>query len=140
MDIQNFKCILIIDQQLSTGMKTNVASILSISVGNKLGRMIGPDLIDSSGVVHPGLTQLPIPVLGASAAEISSIRQDFIERKDEADVWIGFSTLAQQAHTYEDYTTNLQAVDAKEIVYLGIALFGNKKKVNKATKGLSLIS
>ena len=140
MDFNNLKCVLIIDKHIDTGTKTNVASILSISIGDKIKGLVGPDLIDSSGIVHSGLTRLPIPVLGASTEEISQIRQNFIAQQQENDFWVDFSTFAQQARTYEEYMARIQTAGSDEIIYLGIALFGCRKKINRATKGLSLIS
>ncbi|SEI69786.1 hypothetical protein SAMN04487995_1761 [Dyadobacter koreensis] len=140
MDFNNLKCVLIIDKHIDTGSKTNVASILSISIGDKIKGLVGPDLIDSSGIVHSGLTRLPIPVLGATTEEIIRIRQNFIQQREENDLWVDFSTSAQQARTYEEYMASMQRADPDKIIYLGIALFSFRKKINRATKGLSLIS
>jgi len=140
MNYQNIKCVLIIDQSLNTGIIANVASILSITIGEKIKELVGPDITDKAGVIHAGLTQIPIPVLGAAQSEISNIRNEFISNPPEQAFFADFSTLAQMARTYEDYTLNLQSASPDEILYLGIALFGDRKAVNKATKGLSLIS
>ncbi len=140
MNPQENKCVLIIDNALSTGIKANVASVLSITIGDKIKGIVGADITDSSGTIHPGLTQLPIPVLGASADAISSIRNTFIQGNVENGFLVDFSSFAQQARTYEEYQSNIQLAEVQDIVYLGIALFADKKTINKATKGLALIS
>lgn len=139
MDLSNKKCVIIIDNALNLGTIANVASVLSITIGNKVAQLVGPDVVDRDGVVHLGLTQLPIPVLGASAVEIASIRKSFLEVKIEDDLLVDFSSFAQQAKTYDAYTESIQTADTSEIIYLGIALIGDKKVINKSTKGLALI-
>lgn len=139
MDLTNKKCVIIIDSALNLGTIANVASILAMTIGKKVPQLIGPDVVDSDGVVHLGITQLPIPVLGASAVEIASIRKSFLEVKIEDDLLVDFSSFAQQAKTYDAYAEDIQTADTSEIIYLGIAIVADKKSTNKSTKGLSLI-
>jgi hypothetical protein len=140
MNSQENKCVLIIDHALCTGVIANVAGILSITIGDKIKGIVGPDVTDRNGVIHPGLTQLPIPVLGATGDAITAIRNTFIEGSVENSFLVDFSSFAQQARTYEEYQSNIQLAEVQDIIYLGIALFADKKTINKATKGLALIS
>lgn len=133
------KCILIIDQSLSTGVIANVSAVLAMSVGRKMNGLIGDDIIDRDGTLHRGLTQLPIPILGASSVQISEIRQSVVSEVNNDMILFDFNNFAQQARTYEEYTSYLQSGDVGDIVYLGIAIYGDKKRVNKVTKGLTLI-
>jgi hypothetical protein len=139
MNTQTHKCVLVIDQALNSGTTANVAAILSMSLGNKLTGLIGPDITDRNGHLHPGLTQLPIPVLGASSTQLKEIRQSILTGTPAHVFIVDFNNFAQQAKTYEEYTTYMESVDPKDIIYMGIGLYGDKKTINKATKGLKLV-
>lgn len=133
------KCVLIIDETLSEGVVANVAAILSISVGNGVKGLVGNDIVDGMGTTHSGLTQLPIPVLGATAERLKDIRQKLtMDGMGNIRVF-DFNNFSQQAHTYDEYISLLQTSGADDITYYGIALYGEGKQVNKATKGLALI-
>ncbi|MFW0717427.1 DUF2000 domain-containing protein [Pedobacter sp. N23S346] len=139
MDIDQKKCVIIIDSSLPKGVAANVASILSISIGHKVQGIVGHDIVDKDGITHQGLTRLPIPILGATPEEIISIREKFLNLDAEDKYIFDFSTLAQQARTYEEYQESIAIAGGKEIIYLGIALIAGKNAINKTTKGLSLI-
>ncbi len=133
------KCVLIIDQSLPTGVIANVSAVLAMSVGKEINGLVGEDILDKDGTLHRGLTQLPIPVLGATSLQISKIRQIVISETDNDTILFDFNNFAQQARTYHEYTSYMQSVDTEEISYLGLAVYGDKKKINKTTKGLTLI-
>jgi hypothetical protein len=139
MNTKDYKCVLIIDETLNVGTISNVAAVLSISIGSKITSLIGPDVIDRSEVLHPGLTKLPIPVLGATSVQLNDIRNNILSMCLEDMLLFDFNNFAQQAKTYEEYISGLQSAEPADIVYMGIGLYGKKKFVNIATQGLKLI-
>ncbi|HEX9503427.1 MAG TPA: DUF2000 domain-containing protein [Patescibacteria group bacterium] len=139
MDLTNKKCVLIINEELPAGIIANIASVLSITLGDKIRGLVGPDVTDRQGSLHPGLTQLPIPVLGAPASDIKSLRESFKTKEGDSNFIADFTTFAGMAKTYEEYSSALESADAQEINYLGIAVLSDKKTLNRLTKGLSLI-
>lgn len=140
MNPQTHKCVLIIDRSLNGGVIANIAAVLSMSIGKKLNGLIGPDIMDGNGECHHGLTQLPVPVLSATSLQLKEIRRQFLSENSGTSFLVDFNNYAQQARTYEEYTALLQSAHPEEIVYLGIALYGDKKIVNRQTKGLHLIN
>ncbi len=139
MDLENKKCVLVIDNTLHLGVVANVASILSITIGSKISGLIGPDVADASGSVHPGLTQLPIPVLGATSEEIRLLRSEYLSVKGDNDFIVDFTGFAAKAKTYDQYAASLQVASGLDITYYGIGLLTDKKTVNKITRKLNLI-
>jgi len=133
------KCVLIIDYTQSTGIIANIASVLSISLGKSIKDIVSYDVYDKQGGKHPGITQLPIPVLGASRKTIKEIRQSLLLKDYEELVLIDFSTIAQQSKTYEEYESSILNTEEKDIDYIGIGIYGEKKIINKVTGSLSLI-
>ncbi|WP_307450428.1 MULTISPECIES: DUF2000 domain-containing protein [Chryseobacterium] len=133
------KCVLIIDHTQPTGIIANTASVLSITLGKCTENIIGHDVYDRQGEKHPGITQIPIPILGATADKIKEIRKNILSLPIEDMVVVDFSDIAQQSKTYDHYESTMLMADENHIRYIGIALYGDKKIINKATGNLSLI-
>ncbi len=139
MNLSEKKCVLIINKDLPAGVVANIASVLSITLGHKIKDLVGPDIRDKRGSLHPGLTQLPIPVLGAAADQVKMLREK-IAAPENIDTFIAdFTTFAGKARTYHEYTRALTDADEKDIEYQGIAVFSDRKTLNKITNGLSLL-
>ena len=55
MDLQNEKCVMVIDENLPTGIIANTAAILGITLGKKRPYVVGCDVEDQSGGGHLGI-------------------------------------------------------------------------------------
>lgn len=131
------KCVMVLDEELPAGLLANTASVLALTLGRRLDSIIGPDVKDGSGSVHVGITTIPIPILKAKGEVVRDIRM----RAEEADdlLVVDVTDAAQTTKTYEDYTRKIAGVPSEELKYLGVALYGNKKPVNKLTGSLPLL-
>ena len=131
------KCVVVVDGDLPVGLLVNTATVLAITLGSRIGSIVGDDAVDGSGEVHPGLTWLPIPVLKADAEAIKQIR---LEASGAEDLLVvDFTDAAQTPRDYREYLENISRVPTEDLRYLGVALYGSKKPVNKLTGGLSLL-
>ena len=54
MDHQNEKCVMVIDEELPTGIIANTAGIMGITLGKKLPETVGPDCIRPERKVPSG--------------------------------------------------------------------------------------
>jgi hypothetical protein len=133
--MDNQKCVLVIDKTLPQGLIANTAAVLTLSLGKLHPELIGADNINNDGEVHTGITSIPIPILASSPESIKTIRSSL---KDEATL-VDFSNVAQSTKNYQDYSEKLASTKAEDIEYLGIAVYGTKKIVNKYTGNLGLI-
>lgn len=133
--MNNQKCVLVIDKALPQGLIANTAAVLTLSLGKLHPELIGADNINNDGEVHTGITSIPIPILASSSESIKAIRGSL---KDEATL-VDFSNVAQSTKNYQDYSEKLAATKAEDIEYLGIAVYGTKKIINKYTGNLGLI-
>lgn len=52
---------------------------------------------------------------------------------------VDFSDLAQGCKTYDEFIEKMKDVSETELDYLGIAICGPKKKVNKLTGSMALL-
>lgn len=133
------KCVLVIDNEQPTGIIANTASVLSITLGNQIDGIVSYDVYDKQGEKHLGITQMPIPVLGASRDKIKEIRRHLLTLGVEDMVLVDFSNIARQSRSYDHYETAMLTTGEDEIHYIGIGICADKKVINKATGNLSLI-
>ena len=132
------RCAIIIDKNLPIGLIANTAAILTLSLGKLKPELIGEDIHDSDGEVHKGITTIPIPILTADGNLLSNLRQKLREYEPELIV-IDFNSAAQTTKNYIDYSKCLSKTTATSLEYLGIAIYSNKKIVNKFTGNLGLL-
>ncbi|HEY4541466.1 MAG TPA: DUF2000 domain-containing protein [Noviherbaspirillum sp.] len=133
------KSVLIIDKSLPIGVCSNVAAILGMTMGKTIPDLIGHELLDGSGNSHPGITTLPLPVIGAAKDVISFIRRSLTSPEYEGIHCVGFPVIAQSCRTYEEYAEKLAGAKFDDIAYLGIGLYGRTGKINQLTGGLRLL-
>lgn len=133
------KCVMLIDENLPVGILANTAVILGITLGKKVPECVGRDLYDASGLPHAGIISIPVPVLKANADILRSIRAKLFE-PDYADVTtVDFSDVAQCCQVYDDYIQHAAETEEKNFTYLGVAMYGPKKKVNRLTGSMPLL-
>ena len=130
---------MIIDKDLPLGLIANTAGVLGMSIGKFASDLIGEDVVDQCQKIHKGITTVPIPILKATKEEIFQIQTKIREEFDSELLMIDFSNVAQSCITYADYTQKAAKTHQDEYCYLGIALLGDKRKVNQLTGNLPLL-
>jgi hypothetical protein len=133
------KLVVIINQDLPLGLIANTATVLGLSLGDRVKGIIGPDIQDKDGRVHAGITQVNIPVLGVNGEQLKSLYDSLFDAQYEDVTVIDFNTVAQRSKCYEDYTQELAACSQEKLDYLGVCLYGPAPKINKLTGSLRLL-
>ena len=139
MDTQNEKCVMIIDENLPLGIAVNTAAIMGISMGKEMPGVVGKDVFDQSGNRHLGIIEFPVPILRGNAEIMQTIRKKLYEPEFSDLSVVDFSDLAQGCKTYNEFIEKMTLVSETELRYLGIAICGAKKKVNKLTGSMGLL-
>lgn len=139
MELQKEKCVMIIDETLPLGFIANTAAIMGMTLGKKLPEMIGKDVMDKSEKKHLGIIEFPVPILKGTSELLKEIRGKLYEPDFLELMAVDFSELAQGCKTYEEYIEKMKITEEKSLQYLGIAICGDKKKVNKLTGNLPLL-
>jgi hypothetical protein len=134
---ESMKCVMVIDKNLPLGLLVNTAGLLGATLGRREEAIIGPDIPDASGGNHAGILNITLPILAADADTIKAIREKAM--KTEGLLVVDFTETAQRALKYEDYTEKLAATPEGELKYLGVAIYGQKKPVNKLVGNLPLL-
>jgi hypothetical protein len=139
MDLQNTKCVMIIDESLPLGMIANTAAVMGVTIGKLFPDVVGPDVFDKDGNCHCGIIAVPIPTLKGSFALIKELHEKLNQQKYTALTLIDFSDTAQSCNTYDIFIEKMKNVSKSDLRYFGIAIFGDKKLVNQLTGSLPLL-
>jgi hypothetical protein len=133
------KCVIVIDSNLPLGLLVNTAAVLSVTLGKMVEGIVGSDLADGSGKIHRGITIIPIPILKGTRDLLKDLCLQLHDEADEDVLVVDFCDVAQTSKTYDEYAQKLIAVSAGDIAYLGIALYGPAKIINRFTGSLALL-
>lgn len=139
MDWQNKKCVMVIDGTLPLGIIANTAAIMGITLGKKVPEMVGADVTGQSGSKHLGIVKFPVPVLRGSPKAIRQIREQLHQPDFQDFTVVDFSDLAQGCKTYDEFIEKMGRTPESALQYLGIAICGTKKKINKLTGSMPLL-
>ena len=134
------KLVMIINRDLPLSLVANTAAVLGISLSKIYQEdIVGGDIADADGNLHLGITAQTIPILSASREQVKEIREAMFEPAFAEVAAIDFSEAAQRCLNYEQYIRSLAQLSAEELFYLGVCMYGPKKKVNKLTGSLPLL-
>ena len=139
METQDLKCAIVLDEALPIGVAANVSAIMGITLGRMLPGIVGADVMDAEGGVHPGIVEIPVPVLKATAPAIGEIRQGALALEPSELEIVDFSDVAQGCKEYGEYIEKMAVTGSSSITYLGLLLVGRKKLVNKLVGSLPLM-
>ena len=139
MDLQNEKCVMVIDESLPPGIIANTAAIMGITLGKQMPEVVGADVYDKTGNGHLGIIEFPVPILKGNVEIIKAIRERLYEPEFSDLTVVDFSDLAQGCKTYDEFIEKMKVVSETELNYFGIAICGAKKKVNKLTGSMALL-
>lgn len=139
MDLQNEKCVMVIDENLPLGIIANTAAIMGITLGKEMPEVVGSDVTDQSGKEHLGIIEFPVPILKGSQDIIKEIREKLYQPDFQDLTVVDFSDLAQSCKTYEEFIGKMAVTLESDLQYFGIAICGETKKVNKLTGSMPLL-
>ena len=139
MDLQTEKCVMVVDEKLPLGMIANTAAIMGITIGKKMPEVVGADVADQSGNKHLGIIEFPVPILKGSPEIIKEIREKLYKPEFQDLSVVDFSDLAQGCKTYCEFVEKMSQAPESSLQYLGLAICGSKKKVNKLTGSMPLL-
>jgi len=139
MNLQNEKCVMVIDENLPLGIIANTAAIMGITLGKKMPEVVGADVYDRTGNRHLGIIEFPVPILKGNADMIKTIREKLYEQDFPDLTIVDFTDLAQCCKTYDEFIEKMKEVPEIDLNYFGIAICGAKKKVNQLTGSMALL-
>ena len=139
MNVENEKCVIIVDENLPLGIIANTAAILGITMGMKMPDVVGNDVLDLEGNPHMGIIQFPVPILKGNIGILKKLRTRLFEPQFSELTVVDFSDLAQGCKTYNEFIGKMANTSESRLNYIGIAVCGNKKQINKLTGSMPLL-
>ena len=139
MNVENEKCVIVVDENLPLGIIANTAAILGITMGMKMPDVVGNDVLDLEGNPHMGIIQFPVPILKGNTEILKKLRTRLFEPKFSELTVVDFSDLAQGCRTYNEFIGKMANTSESRLNYIGIAVCGNKKQINKLTGSMPLL-
>ena len=133
------KCVMIIDSELPMGIMANTSAILGITLGKHIPEQIGSDVIDASGQSHLGIITIPVTMLRGDKLTLKDLRERLYSSEFTDLKVVDFSDVAQSCNIYSEYISKASITTEQDHNYFGIAIYGNKKKVNKLTGFMPLL-
>ena len=130
------KAVIILEPNQPLGLLVNTASILSITLGDLCGDIRGVDTIDKDGTKHLGVIKAPLPILQADKETLKYIYKKAL---DSNLVVADFTKVAQSCKSYDEYIKISKKYSTLDMGILGIALYGNKKEINKLVGNLKVL-
>lgn len=130
------RCVIVVDDQLPAGRAANAAAVIALTIGQRHPALVGPPLVDASGVAHPGLIPIGIAVLAASRATLAAIRAKGAAAG--CDV-VDFPAQGQQTTDYSAFRDAVAQVATDDLEYVGVALIGARKPIGKLVANLGLL-
>lgn len=139
MNVENEKCVIVVDENLPLGIIANTAAILGITMGMKMPDVVGNDVLDLEGNAHMGIIQFPVPILKGNTKILKKLRTKLFEPQFSELIVVDFSDLAQGCKTYNEFIGKMANTSESRLNYIGIAVCGNKKQINKLTGSMPLL-
>ena len=139
MEHNDKKCVAILDAELPVGVVANASTFLGLTLGKMFPDMIGQDVTDAEGNTHAGILKIPVTVLRSSKPGLKELRQKLYRMEYEDLAVVDFSNISQSINVYSDFVDKVASSSDDDQTYLGIAILGNKKKVNSLTGSMPLL-
>jgi hypothetical protein len=131
------KVVIVLDEELPLGLLANAAAALAFSVSPSLPDCVGAAVSDRSGDRHPGITNIPLPILAAPATRLAELREVAAYAKNVSCT--DFSDTAQRSKNYADYAIAIGKAAPESIRYLGLCIYGEDATVRSLTGNLPLL-
>lgn len=133
------KCVMVIDAELPIGVIANTSAILGVTLGKLVPEQVGDDVVDATGKTHLGIISIPIAMLKGNKGSLKELRKQLYCLEFSDLIVVDFSDVAQCCQKYSEYFAKAASVLEEDHNYFGIAIYGNKKKVNTLTGFLPLL-
>lgn len=131
------KWVIVADDSLGVGVIANATACLGAAVAAVLPGLVGGEVGDASGQVHPGLPWSGCSILAGDAAKVREIRAKAMT-KDGLFV-ADMSKHAQASRSYEEYRVGLGSTEEVDLGYYAVSLVGPRNRIDKLVGGLPLL-
>ena len=94
------RCVMVMNDAVEGGYLANAIAVIAQTVGQRHPYFVGTPLVDASGVSHPGLIPIGIPMLKCNKEQLAELRTKALEKG--CDV-VDFPIQGQQTKNYGEF-------------------------------------
>lgn len=80
--------------------------------------LVGEDVTDAAGAIHPGIIRTPVPVLSGRPETFQTLRRQLAELEFADVAAVDFTDLAQSCRTYGEFIEKMARTGPGELRYL----------------------
>lgn len=129
------KFAVIVRDDMAVWRKLNVAAFLATGIGAGSPEAVGQPYMDAAGRSHSPLFGQPVLIFAADRAQLRGAHATAMDRGLRVAAYVG----AMFGTGYDAANRAVFAAEpADDLDLVGLALFGPKRAVDKAVKGLAL--
>lgn len=130
------RCAIVVAAELPPGRAANAAAVIALTLGKRHPHLAGPDLVDASGLSHPGLIPIGIAILAAPAQELGEIRAKALHKGIDV---VDFPAQGQETTNYVTFGAMVRQVPTEALTYVGVGLHGPRRQVGRVIGKLPLL-
>lgn len=131
------KWVVIVDEALPSGRAVNAAICVAAATGRAVEGLLGPDAVDADGTPHPGLPWAGCTVLGASTAQLRSIRAK--AASSEGVFVVDMPAEAQLTRVYDEYLGAVAGKIGDALEYHAVGIVGPRNRIDRIAGRLPLL-
>ncbi|SDP19772.1 DUF2000 domain-containing protein [Actinacidiphila guanduensis] len=131
------KWVVVVDEALPPGRAANAAICAAAPTATQVPGLLGVDVADADGTVHPALPWVGCTVLAADAGTLRAIRAKAAAAPDTyvADM----PAAAQRTLVFTDYQAAVGKTAAEDMDYCAVSIVGPRNRVSKLVGKLPLM-
>ncbi|MEU1480694.1 DUF2000 domain-containing protein [Streptomyces sp. NPDC005760] len=131
------KWVIVVNSELPPGRAANAAVCAAAPTVSRVPGLLGADVLDATGSVHPALPWVGCSVLTADPATLRAIRE---KAASYADTFVAdMPAVAQHTLVYTDYAASVENTDSTELDYCAVSIVGPRNRVSKIVGKLPLM-
>lgn len=131
----SLKPVIIVAEELPTGLKANFSAVLGMSLGQLRPDLVGAATPTQDGIALAGITTVALPILGAAAADLP----DLFQQAFDLPLRLAYMQAAFEARNYADYSTRIAAEPLAGHAPQAILLVGPRKHIDRICGRLPLL-
>ncbi len=115
------------NEKIESGVIMNALAHMCIGFGAELGKesLRLTDYIDADGGSHPNISEMPFIILKANSNKIRALRAAALQSGIQCVDFTDTMTIG----TYTEQLERTRQVKEADLIYYGIVLFGDEKKI-----------
>jgi len=130
------KIYIVLRHDLPLSSILNTVALLSMGLAKATPELVGPEVLDSDGRRHLGISQCPVIIVNSKSA--SRLQNAYDTLKEEGLCVVPFFEHSRELATYSEYQASMMRIPVEELSLSGFGTFGDAERLRPYLKRFSL--